>query len=47
MLVYKQDCLLFGGYDHDLGYLNDVHVFNFGRRAANLSFPFWKRIAGD
>eukprot|EP00644_Phytophthora_capsici_P006191 jgi/Phyca11/117000/e_gw1.32.190.1 len=29
MIVYKQSCLLFGGYDHDLGYLNDVHVFNF------------------
>ncbi|KUF76527.1 Actin-fragmin kinase [Phytophthora nicotianae] len=30
MIVYNQSCLLFGGYDHDLGYLNDVHVFNFG-----------------
>ncbi|CAI5701084.1 unnamed protein product [Peronospora effusa] len=29
MIVYKQNCLLFGGYDHDLGYLDTVHVFNF------------------
>ncbi|KUF96060.1 Lysosomal beta glucosidase [Phytophthora nicotianae] len=32
MIVYNQSCLLFGGYDHDLGYLNDVHVFNFETR---------------
>ncbi|UIZ28239.1 hypothetical protein KXD40_004314 [Peronospora effusa] len=31
MIVYKQNCLLFGGYDHDLGYLDTVHVFNFGK----------------
>ncbi|CAH0480999.1 unnamed protein product [Peronospora belbahrii] len=29
LFVYKQNCLLFGGYDHDLGYLDDVHVYNF------------------
>ncbi|OWZ15348.1 hypothetical protein PHMEG_00011023 [Phytophthora megakarya] len=32
MIVYNQCCILFGGYDHDLGYLNDVHVFNFETR---------------
>ncbi|EEY64005.1 uncharacterized protein PITG_02522 [Phytophthora infestans T30-4] len=32
MIVYNQSCVLFGGYDHDLGYLNDVHVFNFETR---------------
>ncbi|KAF4325521.1 hypothetical protein BBO99_00000339 [Phytophthora kernoviae] len=29
MLVHEKTCLLFGGYDHDLGYLNDVHIFTF------------------
>ncbi|EGZ30596.1 hypothetical protein PHYSODRAFT_477010 [Phytophthora sojae] len=32
MIAHNQNCLLFGGYDHDLGYLNDVHVFNFESR---------------
>ncbi|KAI9911314.1 hypothetical protein PsorP6_009036 [Peronosclerospora sorghi] len=32
IIVYKQTCLLFGGYDHDLGYFEDVHVFNFETR---------------
>ncbi|KAE9041039.1 hypothetical protein PR003_g3830 [Phytophthora rubi] len=32
MIVHNQTCLLFGGYDHDLGYLNDVHTFNFENR---------------
>ncbi|KAL4170837.1 hypothetical protein KRP22_008940 [Phytophthora ramorum] len=32
MIVHETTCLLFGGYDHDLGYLNDVHIFNFETR---------------
>uniref|UniRef100_A0AAV1T705 BTB domain-containing protein n=1 Tax=Peronospora matthiolae TaxID=2874970 RepID=A0AAV1T705_9STRA len=32
MVVYEQNCLLFGGYDHDLGYFDDVCVFNFETR---------------
>ncbi|POM61638.1 hypothetical protein PHPALM_29321 [Phytophthora palmivora] len=32
MVVHNQSCVLFGGYDHDLGYLNDVHIFNFETR---------------
>ena len=30
MIVYKQNCLMFGGYDNDLGYFDDVRVFEFG-----------------
>ncbi|CAI5714673.1 unnamed protein product [Hyaloperonospora brassicae] len=29
MIVYKQNCLMFGGYDNDLGYFDDVRVFEF------------------
>ncbi|TDH68635.1 hypothetical protein CCR75_000937 [Bremia lactucae] len=32
MVVYKESCLLYGGYDHDLGYLSDVHVYHFETR---------------
>ena len=39
MIVYKHSCLLFGGYDHDLGYLDNVHVFNFGELSSCEVWP--------
>ncbi|CEG46013.1 Kelch repeat-containing proteins [Plasmopara halstedii] len=37
IVVYNHNGLLFGGYDRDLGCLNDVHLFNFETRV-------WSRL---